>query len=121
MARGSALDSGQAGKTAAASAALDCQEIFGGAGEPFGPTLAAEHLAAEDGIVLDHETLRPWMLEQGLWSGRRKRKKHCQRGERKPHFGELVQLDGSFHDWLEGRGPRSAGLFDETWWMTPPV
>jgi transposase len=74
--------------------------------ERFGPTLAAEHLAEEDGITIDHETLRRWMLEEGLWSRRRKRKQHRQRRERKPHFGELVQLDGSFHDWLEQRGPR---------------
>jgi hypothetical protein len=74
--------------------------------ERFGPTLAAEHLAEEDGIGIDHETLRRWMLEAGLWSRRRRAKKHCQRRERKPHFGELVQLDGSFHDWLEERGPR---------------
>jgi hypothetical protein len=74
--------------------------------ERFGPTLAAEHLAEEDGMVLDHDTLRLWMLQEGLWSRQRKRRKHCQRRERKPHFGELVQLDGSFHDWLEGRGPR---------------
>src|ERR1700756_2619404 len=72
----------------------------------FGPTLAAEHLAEEDGIVMDHETLRRWMLAGRLWNRQRKHKKHCQRRERKPHFGELVQLDGSFHDWLEGRGPR---------------
>src|SRR6201997_5384975 len=74
--------------------------------ERFGPTLAAEHLAEEDGIAMDHETLRGWMLAEGLWSRRRQRKKHRQRRERKAHFGELVQLDGSFHDWLEGRGPR---------------
>jgi len=74
--------------------------------ERFGPTLAAEHLAEEDGLVIDHETLRRWMLEAGLWSRQRKRKQHCQRRERKRHFGELVQLDGSFHDWFEGRGPR---------------
>jgi transposase len=72
----------------------------------FGPTLAAEHLAEEDGIVVDHETLRRWMLAEQLWSRQRKRKKHCKRRERKQHFGELVQLDGSFHDWLEDRGPR---------------
>lgn len=82
------------------------KEYSGSEAERFGPTLAAEHLAEEDGIVLDHETLRLWMLEEGLWSRQRKRKKHCQRRERKAHFGELVQLDGSFHDWLEGRGPR---------------
>jgi hypothetical protein len=46
------------------------------------------------------------MLDAGLWSRRRRCQKHCQRRERKPHFGELVQLDGSFHDWLEERGPR---------------
>jgi hypothetical protein len=63
-------------------------------------------LAEEDGIVMDHETLRRWMLTEHLWSRQRKRKKHCKRRERKEHFGELVQLDGSFHDWLEGRGPR---------------
>src|SRR2546428_3968182 len=74
--------------------------------ERFGPTLAAEHLAEEDGIVMDHETLRRWMLAERLWSRQRKRKKHCQRRERKAHFGELVQLDGSFHDWLEERGGR---------------
>jgi transposase len=86
---------------------LITQKYSGGTEERFGPTLAAEHMAEEDGMVPDHETLRRWMLEQGLWSRRRTRKKHCQRRERKLHFGELVQLDGSFHDWLEGRGPRA--------------
>src|SRR5215470_17563822 len=82
------------------------QKYSGSEGERFGPTLAAEHLAEEDGIRINHETLRRWMLGAGLWSRQRKRKKHCQRRERKEHFGELVQLDGSFHDWLEDRGPR---------------
>jgi hypothetical protein len=82
------------------------KKYSGSEGERFGPTLAAEHLAEEDSIGVDHETLRRWMLAERLWSRQRKRKKHCQRRERKAHFGELVQLDGSFHDWLEGRGPR---------------
>ena len=83
------------------------QKKYSGSEEDrFGPTLAAEHLAEEDGIVLDHDTVRLWMLQEGLWSRQRRRKKHCQRRERKAHFGELVQLDGSFHDWLEERGPR---------------
>ena len=51
------------------------------------------------------ETLRRWMLEEGLWRRRRKRKPYRQRRERRRHFGELVQMDGSFHDWLEDRGP----------------
>ena len=72
----------------------------------FGPTLAAEHLASEDGIMVHHDTLRRWMLATGLWSRARKRSPHRQRRERKPPFGELVQLDGSFHLWYEARAPR---------------
>ena len=72
----------------------------------FGPTLAAEHLASEDGVTVHHDTLRRWMLAGGLWSRARKRSPHRQRRARKAHFGELVQLDGSFHLWYETRGPR---------------
>lgn len=79
----------------------------GGVGERFGPTLAAEHLESEDGMVVDAETLRRWMLAAGLWSRERKRKTYRKRRERKAHFGELVQLDGSFEHWLEERGPRA--------------
>jgi hypothetical protein len=82
------------------------EKYSGEAGKRFGPTLAAEHLAEEDGIQIAVETLRGWMLEAGLWSRERKGRAHRQRRERKAHFGELVQMDGSFHDWLEGRGPR---------------
>jgi hypothetical protein len=69
----------------------------------FGPTLAAEHLASDDGLRIPAESLRRWMREAGLWRRRRKRKPYRQRRERKAHFGELVQLDGSFHRWLEER------------------
>src|SRR6266704_6084749 len=83
------------------------REKYGGrVGERFGPTLAAEHLASEDGLRMDAETLRRWMLAEGLWSRERKRRAHRRRRERKEHFGEMVQLDGSFHAWLEQRGPR---------------
>ena len=71
----------------------------------FGPTLAAQHLLEEDGLSIDAETLRRWMLSEGLWSRERKRSQHRQRRERRGHFGELVQMDGSFHAWLEERGP----------------
>jgi len=77
----------------------------GDPGKRFGPTLAAEHLEADDGLAVNAETLRLWMLAEGLWSRQRRRKQHRQRRERKEHFGELVQLDGSFHAWLEERGP----------------
>ena len=87
------------------------REKYGGTvDERFGPTLAAEHLASEDGVAVDHETLRRWMLAAGLWSRARKRSPHRRRRERKAHFGELVQLDGSFHRWFEDRGAESCLL-----------
>jgi hypothetical protein len=76
----------------------------------FGPTLAAEYLAKRDGHHLDHETLRRWLIQEGLWQRRGNRHRHRQWRERKPHVGELVQLDGSQHDWFEGRGPRAVLL-----------
>lgn len=83
------------------------RDKYGGEpGKRLGPTLAAEHLESDDGLQLDHETLRRWMLAEGLWSRERKSKQHRRRRERKEHFGELVQLDGSFHEWLEGRGEK---------------
>src|SRR5437899_118203 len=69
----------------------------------FGPTLAAEHLEEEDGLQVAAETLRRWMKAAGLWRRQRARKPYRQRRMRKPHFGELVQLDASFHPWLEDR------------------
>ena len=82
------------------------REKYGGTvGERFGPTLAAEHLASEDSLQVKAETLRRWMLAEGLWSRERKRRRHRRRRERKEHFGEMVQMDGSFHAWLEERGP----------------
>jgi len=71
----------------------------------FGPTLAAEYLAAE-GMVVDHETLRRWRLAQGKPMMRRRRQRHRQWRERKPCLGAMVQLDGSQHDWFEGRRGR---------------
>jgi transposase len=68
----------------------------------FGPTLAAEHLA-KDGWEVDHETLRRLLMAEGLWSPGRPRQKHRQWRERKACFGQMVQLDGSHHDWFEGR------------------
>lgn len=71
----------------------------------FGPTLAAEYLAGE-GMVVDHETLRRWRLAQGKPMLRRRRQRHRQWRERKPCLGAMVQLDGSQHDWFEGRRAR---------------
>jgi transposase len=78
-----------------------------GPGQRFGPTLAAEHLWTEHGVLVAPSTLTRWMREAGLWSRARRARPRHRRRERKAHFGELVQLDGSFHDWFEGRGPRA--------------
>ena len=90
--------------------ALIREKYSGTVDERFGPTLAAQHLAREDGVQVHHDTLRRWMLAAGLWSRARKRSPHRRRRERKAHFGELVQLDGSFHAWFERRGPQSCLL-----------
>ena len=69
----------------------------------FGPTFATEKLEAE-GYQIHHETLRRWLLENGLWQRHRKRNQYRQRREPKQRFGEIVQLDGSHHRWFEERG-----------------
>jgi transposase len=72
----------------------------------FGPTLASEYLA-QDGYRVSKETLRVWMVEAGLWhvSKGRRQSLHPPR-LRRSRVGELIQIDGSPHDWFEGRGPR---------------
>jgi len=71
----------------------------------FGPTLACEYLAAEDGRVVSADALGRWLATERLFQPRRRRGKHRLRRPRRGNFGELVQMDGSWHDWLEGRGP----------------
>lgn len=73
----------------------------------FGPTLAREKLAEIHGLQLGLETLRQIMIAHHLWTSRKQRKLvvHALR-QRRPCFGELIQIDGSPHAWLEDRGPR---------------
>ncbi len=71
----------------------------------FGPTLAAEKLWERDQVRVHDETLRLWLIESGDWEERRRRRAHRGWRERKHHLGEMVQMDGSHHDWFEGRGP----------------
>ena len=75
----------------------------------FGPTFAAEKLLEEHGLALSRETLRKWMTEDGLWRPKRRREARVHQSRpRRARLGELVQVDGSPHDWFEGRGPRCA-------------
>lgn len=70
----------------------------------FGPTLAVEKLLEGHGLKVSDETLRKWLLESGDWKKVRRKGVHRQWRERKGHLGEMVQMDGSHHDWFEGRG-----------------
>jgi transposase len=73
----------------------------------FGPTLAQEKLLEQHDIRVATETLRQWMIDDGIWLTRRQRKKRIQQPRhRRDCYGELVQIDGSDHHWFEDRGPR---------------
>jgi transposase len=70
----------------------------------FGPTLAQEKLIERDGISISDETLRQWLIGAELWKKKRKGRQHRQWRPRKDRYGEMIQVDGSHHDWFEGRG-----------------
>jgi transposase len=73
----------------------------------FGPTLAAEKLLELDGVKVSRETIRQMQVASGLWKPKRRRVRRVFKlRDRRPRFGELIQIDGSPHDWFEGRGPR---------------
>lgn len=74
--------------------------------QDFGPTLASEKLLERHGVDLSAPTLRRRMIPAGMWRPRRYKKRHRAWRPRKACMGELVQVDGSDHDWFEGRGPR---------------
>lgn len=73
----------------------------------FGPTFAAEKLLERQNIKVSHETLRCWMIEAGIWKAKRARNARIHQSRtRRPRLGELVQIDGSHHDWFEGRADK---------------
>jgi len=74
--------------------------------EGFGPTLFCEKLVEIHKIRFSDETVRKWLLKSGDWEKSSKRRKHRQWRERKEYYGQLQQVDGSHHDWLEGRGAK---------------
>ena len=74
--------------------------------EGFGPLFACEKLRERDGITVSKETLRQWLIKEGLWQVKNGGQvKHLQWRERKAHHGQMLQMDGSHHAWLEDRGP----------------
>ena len=85
-----------------ARALLICKKFY----PDFGPTLASEKLFEGHGIKLSDETLRTWFREEGIIYKRRKDRPHRNWRERKASYGEMIQMDGSHHAWLEDRGPK---------------
>ncbi|HME45613.1 MAG TPA: ISNCY family transposase [Syntrophorhabdales bacterium] len=81
-------------------------ELYRSSYPDFGPTLFAEKLQEREGITVSRETVRTWLMEAGEWKKHRRHKAHRQWRERKDCYGEMLQMDGSHHDWFEGRGPR---------------
>ena len=69
----------------------------------FGPTLATEKLAELHDCRVSRETLRGWMVAEGLWLSRQQRRRFPQLRVRRECLGELVQIDGSEHRWFEDR------------------
>ena len=72
----------------------------------YGPTLASEILQERHDILISRETLRGWLSEAGLWHPEKRKISHRRWRERRPCFGEMIQIDTSEHDWLEGRGEK---------------
>jgi len=70
----------------------------------FNPTFASEKLIEIDELIVNPETLRLWFIERGITYKKRKGKTHRAWRERKHHPGEMIQMDGSHHDWFESRG-----------------
>ena len=81
----------------------------------FGPTLLSEQLVKKEGIKISDETIRQWLITAGLAYRKRRVRPHRKWRQRKAHFGEMLQMDGSHHDWLEGRGRRMVlmGFIDD--------
>ena len=72
--------------------------------DDYGPTLFTEQLVENHKIPVDHETVRRWLREQSIKTSMRKKRPHRKKRPRRNCFGELLQFDGSHHDWFEGRG-----------------
>ena len=81
-------------------------ELFEGPFADFGPTMASQKLKELYNIKVNREVLRKAMIVDGHWHGKKRKITHRKRRERKEYYGEMIQLDGSPHDWFEGRGPR---------------
>ena len=72
----------------------------------YDPTLFSEKLEEYHALSISRQTLTRWLFKESLWAGKRKKRPHRKKRERRQAIGSLIQFDGSDHDWFEGRGPR---------------
>ena len=72
--------------------------------DDYGPTLFSEQLTENHNISIDHETIRRWLRAEAITTSMRRKRPHRKKRERRSCFGEMLQFDGSHHDWFEGRG-----------------
>jgi transposase len=94
----------ESGKKVSKEAEEEIKRLYEGLYYDFKPSLFCEKLIEEHGIELSHETIRKLLIKQGQWEVNKNREKKCHIWrERKGHRGEMVQMDGSYHDWFEGR------------------
>lgn len=86
-------------------------DLLKGKYKGFGPTLACEKMVEVEGLKISDESVRKMMMAEGLWKAKRARKLEVhQMRERRACFGELEQMDGTDHDWFEGRSERCSLL-----------
>jgi transposase len=78
--------------------------IYRGSYSDYGPSLFTEQLVENHNISLDHETIRRWLRAKAITTSMRKKRPHRRKRERRSCCGEMLQFDGSHHDWFEGRG-----------------
>jgi transposase len=78
--------------------------IYRGGYDDYGPTLFSEQLTENHNISIDHETIRRWLRAEAITTSMRRKRPHRKKRERRSCFGEMLQFDGSHHDWFEGRG-----------------
>jgi len=83
------------------------RDLYTGIYKGFGLVLFSEKLLEVHDMKIDHETLRRWLKLEGLWQKKRKSRGHRSWRQRREHFGELIQMDGSFHNWHGDEGDKS--------------
>lgn len=85
---------------------LKVRRLFWEQYRDYDPTLFGEKLEEHHSLSISRQTITRWLIQEGLWTGKRKKRPHRKKRQRRQSIGSLIQFDGSDHDWFEGRGER---------------